>query len=96
VQLGQLRGHGGLGQAQLEAERDQSLLGAVVQVALDPAPGVVGGGDDPGPGRGELGAAVGVRDRCADELGEAGHALFCVGRETLAPRPDVDRAMSGC
>jgi hypothetical protein len=65
LQLGQLRGHGGLGQAQLEAERDQSLLGAVVQVALDPAPGVVGGGDDPGPGRGELGAAVGVRDRCA-------------------------------
>jgi hypothetical protein len=65
VQLGQLRGHGGLDQAQLEAERDQSLLGAVVQVALDPAPGVVGGGDDPGPGRGELGAAVGVRDRCA-------------------------------
>ncbi|MCU1662551.1 MAG: histidine kinase, partial [Pseudonocardia sp.] len=28
----------------------------------------------------------------ADELGEPGHAPFGVGRETLAPRPDGDRA----
>ena len=47
----------------------------------------------------ELGAALGVRDRGADELGEPGHALFGVGREnaraaprwrsrpTAAPRP---------
>ena len=32
--------------AQLEQERDQALLRAVVEVALEPPPRVVGGGDD--------------------------------------------------
>jgi hypothetical protein len=40
----------------------------------------------------ELGAALGVRDRGGDELGEADNALFGVGRKTLTPRPDGDRA----
>jgi hypothetical protein len=76
-----------LGRAQREAERDQALLGAVVQVAFDAAPGLVGSGDDPRAGGGELGAAVGVGDRGADGLGEAGHALFSVGREKPVPCP---------
>jgi hypothetical protein len=39
----------------------------------------------------ELGAALGVRDRGTGEFGEAGHALFGVGRESPAPR-DGDHA----
>jgi len=48
---------------QVERQRDQVLLGAVVKVALDPAPGRVGGDDDPGPGggQGSLGFGVGQR-----------------------------------
>jgi hypothetical protein len=37
----------GLRVAHRQSERDQPLLGAVVEVALDPAAGLVGGGDDP-------------------------------------------------
>ena len=40
----------------------------------------------------ELGAALGVRDRGADEFGEVGYALFGVGREALVSGPDGDRA----
>jgi hypothetical protein len=39
----------------------------------------------------KLGAALGVRDCGADELGETGHALFGVGRET-PPSHDDDHA----
>ena len=35
--------------AQVEPDRDQLLLGAVVEVALEPAPFVEGGAHDPGP-----------------------------------------------
>jgi len=38
-----------LGGAELQGQRDQPLLGPVVQVALDAAAGLVGGGDDTGP-----------------------------------------------
>jgi len=76
LEIGDVGRLGGLDQAQLEAQRDQSLLDAVMQIALNPAPGLVVVGGDPGPGRGELGAAVGVGDRGADELSEIGHALF--------------------
>jgi len=33
--------------SELERQGDEPLLGAVVEVALDPAPLLVGGGDDP-------------------------------------------------
>ena len=39
---------------QRQRQRDQALLGAVVKVALEPAPLDVAGGDDPRPRRGEL------------------------------------------
>ena len=53
------------GQPQFHGERDQVLLRAVVQVALDRAPRGVGRGDDPQPGRLEFLVALG-------QLGERG------------------------
>ena len=58
----------------------QTLLGAIVQVPLDPPAGLVGSLDDPAPRCGELGAALGVRDRGRDELREPRHA--CLGIRT--------------
>jgi hypothetical protein len=71
---------------QLEGEdrAHHALLCAVVQVALDPPPGLVGGGHDTRPRSGELGTALGVRDDQSDELGEVRHALFAVRRQRLA------------
>ena len=45
----------GAGELQRERERDESLLGAVVQVALEPAPLSVAGGDDPHAGGAQVG-----------------------------------------
>ena len=47
--------------AQTERDRDESLLGAVVEVALDVAPGAVGGLEDAGARRADLGE-LGLRD----------------------------------
>jgi hypothetical protein len=47
----------------LQPERDEALLNTVVQVTLEPPPGLVRGGDDPGPRRRQLGASLGVRER---------------------------------
>ena len=46
----------------LEAEDrvHEPLLSAVVQVAFDPLPGLVGGGDDPRPRRDQLAVQLGV------------------------------------
>ena len=71
--------HLGLRRAQLQRQRDQPLLGAIVQVPLDPPAGLVGGGYDPGP-RGNylglclcyLGLCPGVRDRGRHQLSEPG------------------------
>ena len=59
-----------------EAERDQPLLDSVVQIALDPAARLVGGGHDPSARRGELGRALRVGDRRRDELAELLEPLF--------------------
>jgi hypothetical protein len=40
--------HARLGGTHLDGKRDQSLLGPVVQVALDATACLVGSGDDPG------------------------------------------------
>ena len=53
-----------------EREADEVLLGAVVQVALEPAAGVVGGRDDPGARRAQLllrGEPVGDVAQVAEE-----------------------------
>ena len=52
---GQVGRHGGLRGAELEPERDEPLLGAVVEVALELPPRLVGSGDDTGARGGEVG-----------------------------------------
>jgi hypothetical protein len=59
LEFGKLRRDRGLRAAQLEGERHEPLLGAVVEIALDPAPGVVGGGHDARPRRGHLRLGLG-------------------------------------
>src|SRR4051794_20414811 len=46
--------------ASTEGKGDQLLLDAIVQVAFDTAAGLVGGGDDAGPGGRELRVQLGV------------------------------------
>jgi hypothetical protein len=77
--------HRGGGHPQLEAEPHESLLRAVVQVALDPPPLLVAGRHDPGPGGGKLRAAVGVRDRRGHELGELRDARLGDVRQQRVP-----------
>jgi hypothetical protein len=62
----------GLRGARRQCERDQSLLGTVVQIALDPAAGLVRRGDDPPARGGQLRPALRIRDRGSDQLGEPG------------------------
>ena len=45
--LGELGRHRGLSSAKVQHQRHQPLLDAVVQIAFDPAAGLVAGGDDP-------------------------------------------------
>ncbi len=59
------------------ARRDQALLGAVVQVALDAAAGGIGGGHDPRARGGQRRLGFGVGDRGASQLGEPGQPRFC-------------------
>jgi hypothetical protein len=46
LDFAQVRRDGRLSPPQREPERDEPLLGPVMQIALDPAPRLVGGGDD--------------------------------------------------
>ena len=64
-----LRRHG-LGAAQIQRERDQALLYAIVEIALETPPRVVRRRHDARPRGGHLGARLGVRDRRRDQLGE--------------------------
>jgi hypothetical protein len=56
-----------------------------MQVAFEPAPGLVGGGNDSGSRGGEVGAALGVGDRRRDELGEVGEVFFRTRGHGLGP-----------
>src|SRR4051812_40646968 len=102
LQLDTLRWDGRLHAVQLERERDQPLLRSVVEIALDSPARLIGGGDDPGAGGSELGPALGVGDRSADELreladprlrveGERGIAPGRGGYHTPQPAADDDR-----
>src|SRR6266851_5428079 len=71
---------------QPERQRDEALLRAVVQVSLDPPPGLIRGCDDPRPRGGKLGPALGVSDGRGDKLSEVRHAAGGAGRKRLSPR----------
>ena len=82
-----------VGDPQPDRERDEPLLRAVVEVALEPLPLGVAGGDDARPRRRELLARLGVGERLGDELGERGDAVLRPGRERVrADARDDDRA----
>ena len=74
----------GAQQAQVERERDELLLGAVVQVALDLAAGVVGRLDDPAPRVAQLlepGPQVGLQALVVDrQRGSRGRGVHELGR----------------
>jgi hypothetical protein len=80
-QLGPLGRHRRLGGPQIKHQRDQPLLGAIVQVALDPPARLVAGGHDAGPGGSQLLAAL---------LKGAGH-----GVEAALQHPDLADALLG-
>ena len=63
------------------------MLGAVVQVALDAAAGLVGGGDDPRPGRGELGVELGVVEGDGELAGDELDRVEPFGGERAADQP---------
>ena len=62
-ELRQFGRHHGLRGTQVQPERHETLLGAVVQVAFDAAASLVTCGDNTGAGGGELGSALGICDR---------------------------------
>ena len=85
--LAGLRRYRCLGRAQSQGEGDQSLLGAVVQIPLDAAPGVVGGGHDPRPRGGELGVELGVVQGDGELPGDERDGVEPVGGERAAQEP---------
>ena len=88
VELGRPGAQQAVERAQFQAERDEALLRAVVEVPLDPAPGLVGGGDHTSTGGLEVGPALRCRECCGYELGEAGDLALDLGRlhPLLSPR----------
>ena len=75
-----------LGELEVDHDVDELLLGAVVEVAAEPAALLVAGLQDARARRGELLARVGVGERVGDQLGEAGDPLLrVVGQAVRAP-----------
>src|SRR3954452_9496339 len=77
---------------QSECQREEALLCAVVEVALDPAAGLIRCRDDARTGGYELGPALRVRDRGGDQVGELRRPSLGVGRQWSLPGPDGDRS----
>jgi hypothetical protein len=63
--------HALVGQLEVDQRDDQPLLGPIVDVTLEPAPGLVTGGNDPRSGCDELGPSLGVGHRDSSQLGQA-------------------------
>src|ERR1700688_2952174 len=55
-----------------EGQGDDPLLDPVMEIALDPAPCLVAGGDDPGARRDQVVAGMDIGDRAGDEVREVG------------------------
>ena len=90
------------GHAQVDRQRHQPLLGAVVQVALQAAPLGVGGVDHPGPGLREpldavlqLLSAAGAQQRPRDEGVQRGHAGGQPRRRRQHPDPGQGQGKAG-
>ena len=64
------------GHAEPERDRDEALLRAVVEVALEPPPLGVADLDEPRARGGELLVRVGVGQRLSDEVGEVAQPLL--------------------
>src|SRR4051794_5226520 len=78
---------------QLERERngDKTLLGAVVEVALDPSAGVGGGRDDARARLLEPSPRIDVGDRLRNQLGERTEARLRVSSEPVGRRAHCER-----
>jgi hypothetical protein len=76
-----------LGETDRQHERHQPLLGAVVEVSLDPPPRGVAGLDDATARGRELLTCLGVGDRLRDQFGEVSQPRFGAGRQRLLARP---------
>jgi hypothetical protein len=74
---------------QRELERDEPLLGTVVQVALDPPAGLVRGGDEARPGGGELREILRVRDRRRYKVRERGETRLGVQGKGCSLEPPI-------
>ena len=85
--LPRIRRHLGLRHAKLQRKRDKPLLGAVVQVALDVAAGLIGGGDHPRARRGKLGIQLGVVQRHRQLTSNQVHGVETVGGESPTDQP---------
>jgi hypothetical protein len=71
---------GSLSQLQSHNRVHEPLLRAIVEIPHDPAAGLVRLGDETGPGRRELIAAVGVGDGRFEQFSKLGHPLVGVCR----------------
>ena len=71
-------------QSQRDGHRDESLLGAVVEVALELLAGIVGGAHDPRPRGPHLLVRLLVRDRLRGQVGEAPQSDLGADGERLA------------
>jgi hypothetical protein len=71
-ELGEIGRHRFLGHAHPQRGCDEPLLGAVVEIALETASGLVSGNDDARARCGQRRLRLGVRDGGRDELGKAG------------------------
>ena len=79
-------------QAQAQRQRDEALLGAVVEVALEAAALGVAGLDDARPRGGEPLARVGVGQRLGDQLGEVAQPALGVLAEPAGSRAEATSA----
>ena len=77
---------------QRQRQAHEALLGAVVEVALDPAASLIGGRDDARARLLELDPGVDVGDRLRDKLGERAEASLRVLGERLRRGARCDRA----
>ena len=78
-----------LSQPEREGERHETLLRAVVEVPLEPAPCGITRLHDPCARRGQLLPRLGVREREGDQPRELSEPFLGVGREPIR-RPDRD------